>query len=100
MTVDRLVNLYVPSALEEAVVDALLTLESENGFSSFPVNLHHHENRKLTLAEQVSGRQKQLCFQIYIGEAVVQALINKLKDEFGGAGIYYQILPIIESGKI
>ena len=100
MKADRLVILYVPSALEEAVVDTLLTLESENGFSSFPANIHHHENRKLTLAEQVSGRQKQLCFQIYIPEELIQSLIKKLEDEFDGSGIHYQILPIIESGKI
>jgi len=55
---EYLVTLNVPLSLEEAVVDSLLTLESEHGFSSFPVNSHDHKNEGLSLAEQVTGRQK------------------------------------------
>ena len=54
-----LVTLNVPVSLEEAIVDCLLILESEYGFSSFPVNSHDHKNKGLSLAEQVSGRQKK-----------------------------------------
>lgn len=100
MSKDCLVILNVPSALEEAVVDCLLTLESEHGFTSFPVNVHHHENKGLSLAEQVSGRQKQICFQIHIDEDGAGVLLKRLKEEFAGAGIQFWVVPMIESTEI
>ena len=68
MNAGCLVVLYAPRALEDAIVDLLLSLEAGQGFSSFPVNRHHHESQGLSLAEQVSGRQQQVCFQIQTGE--------------------------------
>jgi Protein of unknown function (DUF3240) len=100
MNKDRLVILNAPSSLEEAVVDCLLTLESEHGFSSFPVNVHHHENKGLSLAEQVSGRQEQICFQVHIDEEGARLLLGRLMEEFAGAGIQYWIVPMLESGEI
>jgi Protein of unknown function (DUF3240) len=100
MNKDRLVILNAPSALEEAVVDCLLTLESEHGFTSFPVNVHHHENKGLSLAEQVSGRQKQICFQIHIDEAGAGALLKRLQEEFAGAGIQCWIVPMLGNSEI
>ena len=100
MNNDRLVILNAASALEEAVVDCLLTLESEHGFSSFPVSVHHHENKGLSLAEQVSGRQKQICFQIHVDEEGAKLLLNRLKEEFAGSGIQYWVLPMLESTEI
>lgn len=100
MNKDRLVILNAPSSLEEAVVDCLLTLESEHGFSSFPVNVHHQENKGLSLAEQVSGRQKQICFQIHIDEGGAKLLLKRLQEDFSGAGIQYWVVPILESSEV
>jgi Protein of unknown function (DUF3240) len=97
---DRLVIINAPSSLEEMLVDCLLTLESEHGFTSFPVSVHHHENKGLSLAEQVSGRQKQICFQIHVDESGAGLLLCQLKKEFAGAGIQYWVLPMIESTEI
>jgi len=97
---EYLVTLNVPSALEEAVVDCLLTLESEHGFSSFPVNSHDHRNEGLSLAEQVSGRQKKIRFQMYVPEQRLAALLDQLKREFVGSGIRYWVLPVVENGVI
>ncbi len=94
---DCLIILNTPSSLEEAVVDCLLTLEAEHGFTSFPVNIHHHENKGLSLAEQVSGRQKQVCFQIHVDEEGAKLLLAKLRQEFSGAGIQYWRVPMLES---
>jgi Protein of unknown function (DUF3240) len=100
MKKDRLVILNVASALEEAVVDCLLTLESEHGFSSFQVNVHHHENKGLSLSEQVTGRQKQICFQIHVDEVGSKLLLERLKEEFAGAGIHYTVVPVLENAAI
>ncbi len=97
---EYLVTLNVPLSLEEAVVDSLLTLESEHGFSSFPVNSHDHRNEGLSLAEQVSGRQKKIRFQMYVPEQGLAALLAQLKEEFSGSEIRYWVLPVIENGTI
>lgn len=97
---EYLVTLGVPLSLEEAVVDCLLTLESEHGFSSFPVNSHDHKNEGLSLAEQVSGRQEKIRFQMYVPEQRLAALLDQLRVEFSGSGIRYWVLPVVENGVI
>ncbi len=97
---EYLVTLNVPLSLEEAIVDSLLMLEEELGFSSLIVNSHHHENKGLSLAEQVTGRQKQLRFQMYIDKQGLAPLIEQLKEEFSGSGIQYWVLPVIDNGVI
>lgn len=97
---EYLVTLNVPPSLEEAVVDCLLTLESEHGFSSLTVYSHDHKNEGLSLAEQVSGRQKKIRFQMYVPEEGLSQLLAQLRGEFSGSGIKYWVLPVIESGLI
>ena len=97
---EYLVTLNVPLSLEEAVIDCLLTLESEHGFSSFPVSSHDHRNEGLSLAEQVTGRQKKIRFQMYVPEQGLSQLLAQLKTEFSGSGIRYWVLPVVENGVI
>jgi len=97
---EYLVTLNVPPSLEEELVDCLLMLEAEHGFSSLAVNAHHHENKGLSLSEQVSGRQKRIRFQMYVDAQDLPALLAQLKQEFAGAGIQYWVLPVIEKGVI
>jgi hypothetical protein len=95
-----LVTLNVPPGLEDAVVDRLLLLETERGFSSFAVNAHHHRTSGLSLLEQVTGRQKEVRFQLYIPAHSLADLLAQLRQEFAGANIHYWVLPIIERGVI
>ena len=95
-----LVTLNVPPSLEEAVVDSLLLLETEHGFSSFPVNAHHHVNKGLSLSEQVTGRQKRIRFQLYVSVEKLPDLVVKLREDFAGSGIQYWVLPVVENGVI
>ncbi len=97
---EYLVTLNVPPSLEEAVVDSLLLLETEHGFSSFPVNAHHHVNKGLSLSEQVTGRQKRIRFQLYVSLEKLPDLIVKLREDFAGSGIQYWVLPVVENGVI
>lgn len=97
---EYLVTLNVPPSLEESVVDCLLMLESEHGFSSFPVNSHDHRNEGLSLAEQVTGQQKKIRFQMYVPEQGLATLLAQLRTEFSGSGINYWVLPVIENGII
>jgi hypothetical protein len=95
-----LVTLNIPPSLEEMMVDSLLLLETEHGFSSFPVNAHHHVTKGLSLAEQVTGRQKRIRFQMYVPVEELPALLEQLRQEFSGSGIQYWVLPVIENGVI
>ena len=97
---EYLVTLNVPPSLEEAVVDSLLLLETEHGFSSFPVNAHHHVNKGLSLSEQVTGRQKRIRFQLYVSVEKLPDLVVKLREDFAGSGIQYWVLPVVENGVI
>ena len=95
-----LVTINVPPLLEESVVDCLLAIESADGFSSLVVSAHGSEHEALSLAEQVAGRKKQIRFQMYVPEQQLNVLIDKLKQDFSGAGIHYWVMPVLESGAI
>ena len=97
---EYLVTLNIPPSLEEMLVDQLLLLESEHGFSSFRVYAHHHDNKGLSLAEQVTGRQKRTRFQMYVQEQDLPHLIAQLRHDFKGSGIQYWVMPVIDSGVI
>ena len=97
---EYLVTLNIPPSLEELMVDSLLLLETEHGFSSFPVNAHHHENLGLSLAEQVTGRQRRIRFQMYVPVDELPVLLAQLRQDFSGSGIQYWVLPVIENGVI
>jgi hypothetical protein len=98
MTSEYLVTLNVPPALEGMMVDNLLTLEFERGFSGFPVYAHHHENQGLSIAEQVTGRQKRIRFQMYVDGMNLALLLANLRENFSGSGIQYWVMPVLESG--
>ncbi|PKM12782.1 MAG: DUF3240 domain-containing protein [Gammaproteobacteria bacterium HGW-Gammaproteobacteria-3] len=94
------ITLNVPPSIEEAVVDCLLTIEAEHGFSSLPVSSHDHRNEGLSLAEQVTGRQKQIRFQMYLASSDLNDLLTVLKAQFTGSGIIYRVVPVLDSGII
>ena len=95
-----LVSINVSSSLEEAMVDCLLSCETDQGFSSFPINAHDHRNRDLSIAEQVTGRQRKMRFQIFIDKEHLPALLNKLKADFTGTGLRYWVMPVLEHSDI
>jgi len=95
-----LVTINVPPLLEEAVVDCLLAIDATDGFSSLVVSAHGSEHETLSLAEQVAGRKKQIRFQMYVPEQQIKVLIERLKQDFSGAGIHYWVMPVLESGSI
>jgi hypothetical protein len=92
--------LNVSPSLEESLVDCLLDFEHTQGFSSLPVFAHDHRNQGFSLAEQVSGRQKKIRFQLYVNKSNIAELLLRLKSDFSGSGIHYWVAPIIEQGEI
>ncbi len=95
-----LLTVNAPPSLEDALVDFLLSLEWRQGFTSFPANAHDHNHQGLSLAEQVSGYQRKIRFQMYVEKQNISALLTKLKVEFAGSGLHYWLVSAIEQGVV
>lgn len=95
-----LLSLVVPPVLEEPLVDWLLDFDAELGFDSFPLNGHSSHHRELSLAEQVTGRKRQVRFELELAESVWPELIAKLQRDFDGAGLQYRVTPILAQGLV
>jgi len=94
-----LVMINAEPAIEEAMVDYLLSLENSQGFTSFPIYAHDHQ-QNLSILEQVVGRKRHIQFQMYVHKNKVSQLITGLKADFTGSGVNYWVLPVIEHGAI
>ena len=101
MSLDKkLLVLTVKPSMDEEIVDWLISQPFEAGFTSFDINGHGREMTNLSIAEQVSGRQKKTRFQIMIDDSEVGLFLQRLKSEFQNSGIHYWVQPIIEEGEV
>jgi len=99
-TDEVLLAITAQPSLEEPLVDWLLTKRSGQGFSSFPVNGHSSQHEGLTLSEQVSGRKRNIQFQIQLDVGKLASFIRELEHEFKDTGLHYWVIPIIQYGRI
>lgn len=93
-----LVILNVPPAIEEPVVDWLLSREGGGGFTSFPVAGHSSAHEGLSAAEQVTGRRRRHQFEVRLPAAALDRFLAGISTDFGAADIRYWVLPVIASG--
>ena len=96
---EALVILNVPPAIEESLIDWLLAHKRRMGFTSFPAQGHSTRHDNLSVAEQVSGRQRRQQFQIQMACEDVDEFLAALQDSLGAAGIHYWVVPIARSGR-
>jgi hypothetical protein len=94
-----LLVLIAPPQLEEALVDFLLEREGFAGFSLMKID-GSPAHGALTLSEQVTGRKRQVMFQVHADRADARALVAKLREDFRGVGLHYWMTPLIEAGPI
>ncbi len=87
-------------AAEGALLDWLLSREEVPGFSSCPVAGHGTAHHRMSMAEQVEGRQKQVMFWIELPLPQARQLVEALKRELAGSVLHYWILPVIEGGQL
>ena len=100
MDQQSLITLTASPAIEESLVDWLLQIATHSGFTSYEVNGHSSREKGLSLAEQVVGRKNQIRFQIHIDSEELPGFMNKLNQEFAGAGLHYWVSPVIDAGHI
>ncbi len=92
-----LLILVVPPNLDEVLVDLLLEQTAISGFTSSKVNAHAANSNKLSLLEQVTGRQQKIQFMIYAEYSALQLLIEMLKKKFANTELRYILLSTMES---
>lgn len=95
-----IVTINIAPSLEESMVDCLLEFDRGLGFTSMPVGAHDHNNQDLTSAEQVTGRQRKIGFQLLIEAADLPELLAKLHQEFTGTKLRYWVTPVLSGGVI
>ncbi|MGD8340944.1 MAG: DUF3240 family protein [Gammaproteobacteria bacterium] len=95
-----LVVITSPPSLESDLVDWLLARDGGTGFSSAPVRGHSTRHGHLSVAEQVSGRQRRIQFQVQIGAPEVEECLASLVSEFEGADMHYWVLPMLAGGHL
>jgi hypothetical protein len=92
------VTLSVLPALEERVVDWLIDRDVATGFASYAASAHSADHSALSAAEQVSGRQQRLEFRVELARDALDDFLSGLAGRFGGADLYYYVVPVLRSG--
>lgn len=95
-----LLTLICSPSLERPITDWLLDDDLVQGFTSLLVYGHGSHPNTLTLIEQVEGRKKQTMFQIHLPPNASEQLIDRLRNDFRGAKIYYWLHPVISGGPL
>ena len=94
MRATSLLTLIVPAGLEEILTDWLLEHSSSSGFYSGPINSHSANQGTLTVAEQVSGRKRQIRFEVQVRGEEVDQMLDRLRGDFAGASIHFWVVPM------
>ena len=95
-TTTTMLVLNASPALEEDVVDFLLTHPSVEDFTSFAA-YGHGTRGAMTVTEQVTGRRKRVQFEILMNEDDVASVTQTLASSFGDDIRYWQ-LPVYGIG--
>ena len=94
-----LLTLLAPPTMEETLVDWLLSHSDIKGFTSQAAN-GHGRGHAMTVAEQVTGRRKQIVFWIELEQYHAEKIIVELQQDFPGSGLHYWLMPLMNSGSI
>lgn len=95
-----IVTLDVAPTLEERVVDWLLSSDTAEGFTTFATYGHGSRHDELSVAEQVSGRQKRVAFRAEIEAGALDVFLESLRSRFAGSDVRYFVTPVVASGQL
>lgn len=93
-------NLVCPPAVEEKLLDALLESDDSEFFTSMPVHSHSAAHGRLSAQEQVMGRSQTTQVQVLLQEDALMGLLERIRNDFAGAGIRYWAVPVAFEGMI
>lgn len=94
------VTLSFTPALEERVIDWLLTRDDVPPFTAYAVHAHGAGHEELSVAEQVNGRQRRIEARVELPAAALDSWLAALVASFGGADIRYAVTPVLRAGQL
>jgi len=94
------VTLNVAPAAEERVIDWLLGGEETTGFTSYMAFGHGADHDDLSIAEQVTGRQRRVEIRLDLRQPQVEPFLAKLIAAFDGTDLYYFVAPVLRVGHL
>ncbi len=94
-----LLTLVVPPDVAESLIDWMLARDSA-GFSTMAGHGHGVSQAKLSIAEQVAGRQARHFIEIQLTLERAHLLLVDLGRDFEGAGFHYWIASLVEAGPL
>ena len=92
--------LIADRSTEVELVDWLLAFHEDMVFSVQPIDCYGMAWQTLNLAEQVTGRQTKLMFQVQTGLDSARAIREAMQREFPRASVRYWMVPVVEQGEI
>ncbi len=94
-----LFTIIAPPTMEEELIDWLLMQPNISGFTS-QTSHGHGSGHAMSLAEQVTGRRRQITFWVELEKKLAESILADLKQTFSGSGLHYWLIPLAESGSI
>jgi len=97
-----LLILIAAPSLEEMLVDLLLEQHAISGYTTSNASGRGtgHGEARLSLVEQVTGRQNRVQFMMHAALPDLHDLIAVLKDKFKTTDMHYILLPVLEAQAI
>lgn len=93
--------LIAPRAVEDALLDALLTAQPAlGGFSTMRIGGHAEDFRRASVRELVRGRIERTQFTLLLPAARIALLLDALGTQFRGAGLHWWTTPINDHGRL
>jgi hypothetical protein len=94
------VTLGVAPALEERIVDWLLARPDVAEFTSGSVHAYGADSGALSVAEQVSGRQRRVELTVELPADGVETWLEEVAAVFGAKNVRYRVTPILLAGHL
>ena len=94
------VTINIAPTAEERVIDWLLGREETTGFTSYAAYGHGASHHDLSIAEQVTGRQRRVEIRIELAQSALEPVLAAVVAEFEGTDLYYYVTPILRSGHL
>ena len=97
---EKLCVISVPRALEERVIDWLLTLDDVPRFTSAAVEVHGLDPNRLRGGERVRGRQRRTELRVRVAAAQADAFLEALQRELAGMDVEWLVLSVDAAGRL
>ena len=94
------VTINVLPAAEDRLTEWLLGRHEVAGFTSVAAHGHGASHDDLSVAEQVTGRQRRVEVRLEMAAEAVDALLAALLAAFEGTDLYYFVTPVLRSGHL